>query len=404
MYTVCPKCALTLAVAAADLRAGQGYVRCGRCANVFNALLGLSDETGTSTTVHGPAMLQDRRQDERLPQHPALEPAWPAASAPQPRPLPPAPLAPLAPLAEPIPAAVPAPSDSAPAPTGNPADLEVEEFRGTGTFENIVLEGDTFLHAEEQVAEEAVDIELAEVSRRIEAARDAGDLARFAPPAPADEEMEVEAIELEEEGEEEEEQDEEGQDEDAEDVVEELRAAPRARAGWLGITATVLLVLLLAAQAIIHWRNDLATYSAWYGPLDRLFTAVGEPLRPNWDLSAYDVRQLGASSDVADPRALKVRLSLANRGERSQALPLLQLSLLDRYGTVVSSGDLKAEEYLPPALRGLRFLARQQRIDTEVSVVDSTQQVSSFELDVCVEAASGGLRCAGDTPALNGRK
>src|SRR5580658_10158206 len=44
MFTVCPKCTLTLAVTAEDLRAGQGYVRCGRCLNVFNALLALSEE------------------------------------------------------------------------------------------------------------------------------------------------------------------------------------------------------------------------------------------------------------------------------------------------------------------------------------------------------------------------
>ena len=44
MFTVCPKCTLTLAVTADDLRIGQGYVRCGRCANVFNALLALSEE------------------------------------------------------------------------------------------------------------------------------------------------------------------------------------------------------------------------------------------------------------------------------------------------------------------------------------------------------------------------
>ena len=48
MLTVCPKCTLTLAVTAADLRAGQGYVRCGRCANVFNALLGLTEEAALS--------------------------------------------------------------------------------------------------------------------------------------------------------------------------------------------------------------------------------------------------------------------------------------------------------------------------------------------------------------------
>jgi len=33
----CPKCTNTLALTEADLRAAQGYVRCGRCRNVFNA-------------------------------------------------------------------------------------------------------------------------------------------------------------------------------------------------------------------------------------------------------------------------------------------------------------------------------------------------------------------------------
>src|SRR5262249_21579741 len=44
MFTVCPKCALTLVVTAADLRVAQGYVRCGRCSNVFNALSRLSED------------------------------------------------------------------------------------------------------------------------------------------------------------------------------------------------------------------------------------------------------------------------------------------------------------------------------------------------------------------------
>src|SRR5215469_14107884 len=44
MFTVCPKCTLTLSVTAGDLRTGQGYVRCGRCSNVFNALLTLTEQ------------------------------------------------------------------------------------------------------------------------------------------------------------------------------------------------------------------------------------------------------------------------------------------------------------------------------------------------------------------------
>jgi predicted Zn finger-like uncharacterized protein len=389
MYTVCPKCALALAVAAADLRAGQGYVRCGRCANVFNALLGLTDESALGAAAPAPAPPRPVATAPRNPlaPDPPPEEIWlPTEEEAPPPAARPAPTAPTAPAAPAAPTAPPRGADV----------LEVEEFRGTGTFETIVLEGDTILQTEEQATEEEVDIELADVSRRIEAARSAGHLAQI-DTVPAGEKTE--------ETEEEEEEEEEEPGEAEEDVDEdEDWLPPRARPSWLGIAAIVLLVLLLAGQGINHWRNDLATYGAWFSPLERLSAAAGESLHPNWDLGAYDVHQLGASTDTADPRALKVRLSLANRGLHSQALPLVRLSLLDRYGTVVSSGDLQPAEYLPPALHGQRFIASEQRIDTEVSVMDPTQQVSSFELDVCVPAAAGGLRCAGDTPVLSSRK
>ena len=54
MFTVCPKCALTLVVTAADLRVAQGYVRCGRCSNVFNALARLSEDKGASAAAQTP--------------------------------------------------------------------------------------------------------------------------------------------------------------------------------------------------------------------------------------------------------------------------------------------------------------------------------------------------------------
>ncbi len=85
MYTVCPKCALPLAVTAADLRAGQGYVRCGRCANVFNALLRLSEES-----------VLDARSGDDAPPQPYIEGmdkasatlSRPALSDPEPEPAP----------------------------------------------------------------------------------------------------------------------------------------------------------------------------------------------------------------------------------------------------------------------------------------------------------------------------
>src|SRR6476661_6767151 len=51
MFTVCPKCALTLVVTAQDLRVAQGYVRCGRCSNVLNALARLSEDRNAAATA-----------------------------------------------------------------------------------------------------------------------------------------------------------------------------------------------------------------------------------------------------------------------------------------------------------------------------------------------------------------
>src|SRR5579864_4402985 len=75
MFTVCPKCALTLVVTAADLRVAQGYVRCGRCSSVFNALARLSDErqrAGTDDEVHATSP-ESEPQPEPAAQEPAAD-------------------------------------------------------------------------------------------------------------------------------------------------------------------------------------------------------------------------------------------------------------------------------------------------------------------------------------------
>ena len=70
MFTVCSKCNLRLTVTATDLRAAQGYVRCGRCHNVFNALAALADDP-----ARRPA---DQPQPADTQSRPALTPPEPA--------------------------------------------------------------------------------------------------------------------------------------------------------------------------------------------------------------------------------------------------------------------------------------------------------------------------------------
>ncbi|HEX4618460.1 MAG TPA: MJ0042-type zinc finger domain-containing protein, partial [Steroidobacteraceae bacterium] len=72
MFTVCPKCALTLVVTAADLRVAQGYVRCGRCSSVFNALAQLSDERGAARGPGAPPA-ESRAEEPEEPQEPPAD-------------------------------------------------------------------------------------------------------------------------------------------------------------------------------------------------------------------------------------------------------------------------------------------------------------------------------------------
>jgi predicted Zn finger-like uncharacterized protein len=472
MYTVCPKCALPLAVTAADLRAGQGYVRCGRCANVFNALLRLSEESTladfegsgpssspyiemekASATVSRPALLEpepepgsgqgpepesasatERKEplhaapEASLPEEPFpgedeefsdeeffdpeitnpkigvapldLEAHAPASRAPALR------LVDTPPRPPPPDLVTDAPeSEAAAVADEDVADEEVEPYRGTGTFETIVLEGDTFLQTEETIPEEVLASEIANVSRRIAEARDTAQFAalmegRFAdnPESELPPDPELAALR-------------EATGEfkhtanlgvEADDPATWFRAA-RSWGDWRLISGAVVLGVLLVLQALNHWRDDLATQAGWFGPMRALSSFLGEPLRPDWDLNAYDVRQLGADADSADNQTLRVRLSLTNVGQRVQALPLIRLTLRDRYGKAVSRGELEPQQYLPQDMRGQLMIRRDQRIDTEVRVLDPTRQASSFELDVCVPATRGGLRCAGDTPALASR-
>jgi hypothetical protein len=246
---------------------------------------------------------------------------------------------------------------------------------GTGTFETIVLEGDAITQTEEYVPEESVDSEMAALTQRLGMAAHEPLVRPWYDP-------------------------------DADDIADEAfdagleeppltsDAVPRRRRMW--IAGSVVLLLLLTLQAIHHWRDALAASPPWNSTLSRTYAALGLPLDPHWNLAAYDVRQQGAVADPTDSQIIRVRLSLANRAARAQPLPLLRLTLLDRYGKRVAASELTPSQYWPSGVPPRAFLGRDERVDSEIAVRDPSAASASFELDVCLRSASGALRCASD--------
>lgn len=350
MFTTCPVCRSNLAVTAADLRIGQGYVRCGRCDRVFNALITLSEDlqqedhsglaaTGTTTMPALDYASEDLPDDERGEE----EREEPAPAAPGSR---------------------------------RPADYNVDvvESQSTGTFETIVLEGDGYLQTEEHVDEGAVEARLQELTRRMDAS--AAEEAQ----AEAHPDQEI-ILETKDEGPEEE--------FDADAAV-----GNRRRHHWVWWLVATVLALALAGQLLHHNRQALVAQPRLQQPVQWFYGLFGVVVEPQWDVKAYDVRQIGGDVQMGAGDTFTVQATIHNSATIAQPPPVIRAVLRDRFQNVLSTIDITPAEYLLSAAPAR--MAPDQRFDTTLRLSDPTQQAAGFELDTCLLTAGGKLRCSSD--------
>ena len=185
---------------------------------------------------------------------------------------------------------------------------------------------------------------------------------------------------------------------DDEDDLADLdltRSALPSRRGqrWLAI-GSVLLALTLAAQVIHHYRQAIVRHPQAGETLRRVYAALGQPLSPNWDLDAFEVRQWGPTVDVAPGEPLTVRASVTNRAAHAQPYPLLRLEFEDRFGTAVAQRDFLPSEYLKSAPQAARLIAAGETTEAELSVVAPDGDAVGYTLDICLRQEASRIRCA----------
>jgi predicted Zn finger-like uncharacterized protein len=400
MLTTCPHCSLHLAVTAADLRLGQGYVRCGRCVSVFNALISLSDDVEA----------EERDGEQLSAKGTTSVPALPESAA--------------------------APEDKSDEDRVGGEDAGVDEDEveedadeeqedaappedslsyderspGTGTFETIVLEGDAILQTEETVTESEVDAQLQALVQRFDAVREREAEA-------IDQEWEASAGVDGEQGVYLEYSDDSGEfkqapeslldtaiedplvaeylDEEVGFDAQEADAPAReARRRLLLRSGCIALGVLLLLQALHYNRQALAGTRLMGSAITGVYRLFGVSLTPRWDLTGYEVHQLGAEALTGDVAQIAVRASIRNAANRPQPPPLLRVVLQDRFGNRLATREVGPAEYL----RGtpLPLLAADQRVDTRLLLPDPGQNAVGFEIDACLRADDGALRCASD--------
>ncbi len=179
-------------------------------------------------------------------------------------------------------------------------------------------------------------------------------------------------------------------------VLEPLLAEPAKPRSWKQVAGVVALALLLVTQ-LVHFNRQNLVLNQTFGPVVSAFYGwFGVTLTPRWDLTAYSVKQLGAEAEGGEGTQLRVRLSVQNESPRVQPLPLLRLTLQDRYGNAVATRDLEPRDYLPPRAADQRLLEPDQRIDAELHVIDPGKAAIGFEIDACLRAEGGAIGCAND--------
>jgi len=180
---------------------------------------------------------------------------------------------------------------------------------------------------------------------------------------------------------------------------EDLRAGEQPTPFFAGMwtAGSALLLVVLTIQIVHHYRHDLAANATLNGPLTAIYAVLGIPLVPRWDLGAYEVRQLGASTAANAPGQITVRASVKNGARQAQPLPLLRVTLQDRFGNRIASRDVSPQSYLPRAIPRSSLLSAGQRIDAEMTFVDPGSNAVGFEIDACLPAPGGGIACANDT-------
>ncbi len=179
-------------------------------------------------------------------------------------------------------------------------------------------------------------------------------------------------------------------------LVDELAAAANdSSARWAWGVGALVLALVLAVQLMHHNRLQLARGAAVGPALREVYSSLGMPLPPNWNLAAFELRQWGANESApSSAGAMTVRASLKNGAAFAQPMPLLRLELEDRFGGTVARRDFQPAEYLKVPAQASRLLPAGASTEAELEIVGTTSEAVGYRLDVCLRDENGVIRCA----------
>ena len=153
-----------------------------------------------------------------------------------------------------------------------------------------------------------------------------------------------------------------------------------------------------------HFRADLATHPVFGEPVATLYDRLDITLIPGWDVSTFGVEgtadivefsTLSANGERLD--GLRVSAIIVNNATGARPAPVVKLLLRNRWGETVAARDFWPSEYLTASGVAETSLSPGEKRRIELQLADPGEEVVGFDLDLCLPAATGLLRCANET-------
>ena len=168
---------------------------------------------------------------------------------------------------------------------------------------------------------------------------------------------------------------------EASDQLFDAKAPAKQSRGMWGI-ANVLLLLLLIGQIAYTYRTELTVIAPEIRPHLERYCALIACTVPY----PQDIKQLGIETSdlqknlVRQPEITTLSAVIRNHAPFPQALPALQLSLLDAHDQLIASRIFTAQDYLQEEDKALQFIASQHEIEIRLDFASSVLDALSYRL------------------------
>lgn len=162
---------------------------------------------------------------------------------------------------------------------------------------------------------------------------------------------------------------------------------------WPQVAAVVVLGLVLGGQLVHANRATLATWDSFDRVIGPVYRALGESVTPEWNIRGWQFESTSGSADAAD-EILTIRSRIANRSADPLPLPLVHVSLTDRFEEIIGSRVLEPADYLPGSPGTNRPVAPGDAFTAVVTIAAPSAAATGFKLNVCYPHDGAELRCA----------